>query len=140
MEDGKYVGLYINYEEMKTEWNKRSSIDYNGRTAEGQFISTTLVRYLTSKDLRKDALGVRSLTDHDITMIEQGSANYSYIHSPGLKTRILKMIKGYEVFRLTGNPSGSSMMQRIEYLRASINIIKNNFIFGVGTGDLENGI
>ena len=47
------------------------------------------------------------------------------------------MIKGYEVYKQTGNPSGSSLMQRLEYMRASLNIIKDNLMFGVGTGDLE---
>lgn len=138
IEDGKYVGLYLSYEELKTEWNKRSNVDYHGKAIEGQFINATLIRYLTSKDLRKDAAGVKALTDEDVYMIEQGLANYNYVNKPGLRTRILKMIKGYEVYRLTGNPSGSSLMQRLEYLRASIIIIKNNFLTGVGTGDLEN--
>jgi len=137
IEDGKYVGLYICYKELKNEWNERSSIDYHGKTSEGQLINTTLIRYLTSKDLRKDRDGVRSLTDEDIAMIENGLANFNYVDKPGLRTRLLKIIKGYEVYRKTANPSGSSVMQRIEYLRASFNIINENLIFGVGSGDLE---
>ncbi|MBC8319402.1 MAG: O-antigen ligase family protein [Bacteroidetes bacterium] len=137
IEDGKYVGLYICYDELKLAWNKRSEIDYHGKAAEGQLINTTLIRYLTSKDLRKDAAGVNALTNEDVYMIEQGVANYNYNNSPGLRTRILKMVKGYEVYNQTGNPSGSSIMQRLEYLKASFNIIENNFIIGVGTGDLE---
>lgn len=137
IEDGRLVGLYLCYGEMRTEWNKRSKIDYDGKAKEGQHISSTLIRYLTSKDLRKDAEGVRALTDEDIYMIENGLANYNYVRKPGLHTRILKMIKGYEVYQLTGNPSGSSLMQRLEYLRASSIIISDNLFFGVGTGDLE---
>ena len=138
IEDGRYVGLYLCYDELIAEWNKRSSFDYYGTTEAGHVINPTLVRYLTSKDLRKDAEGVKALTDDDISMIEQGVANYHYIYSPGLRTRLLKMIMGYEVYKQTGNPSGSSVMQRYEYLRASFKIINNNFLFGVGTGDLEN--
>ncbi len=137
IEDGRNVGLYLCYEEMKEEWNKRSNLDYHGKTAEGQDINTTLIRYLTSKDLRKDRDGVRALTDEDIYLIEQGLANYNYKSKPGLRTRILKILKGYEVYKKTENPSGSSVMQRIEYIRASVNIIQDNFFFGVGTGDLE---
>lgn len=137
IEDGKYVNLYICYKELKQEWNKRSDIDYNGFTKEGQLLNETLIRYMTSKDLRKDANGVSELSDEDIRMIENGMANYNYIHTPGLKTRILKIIKGYEVYKLTGNPSGSSVMQRVEYLRASFSIIGKHYLIGVGTGDLE---
>jgi len=138
VEDGKYVGLYLCYDELITEWNKRSNFDYYGVTDSGHKIKATLVRYLTSCDLRKDAEGVRALSDDDVYMIEQGVANYNYMHSPGLKTRLLKMIMGYEVYKQTDNPSGSSIMQRYEYMRASFKIIKDNFFFGVGTGDLEN--
>jgi O-antigen ligase len=44
---------------------------------------------------------------------------------------------GYEVFKKTGDPSGSSVMQRLEYLKASIKLIKKHFWTGVGTGDIE---
>ncbi len=138
IEDGKYVGLYLCYNELISEWNKRSTIDYYGKSHGGHMINATLIRYLTSLNLRKDAEGVAALSDYDINMIEQGVANYHYVNSPGLRTRLLKIIMGYQVYMQTGNPSGSSVMQRYEYMRASINIIKNHFLIGVGTGDLEN--
>ena len=137
VEDGKYVGLYVCPMELEEAWDQRSNIDYEGVTKEGYSVEATLIRYLTSKNLRKDADGVNALTDWDIKTIEQGIANINYIKSPGLRVRILKMLKGYDVYQKTGNPSGSSSMQRIEYIRASIGIIGHNLLYGVGTGDLE---
>ncbi len=137
IEDGKYVGAYLCYKEMKEEWNKRSKYDFDGKGASGQEIKPTLIRYLTSKNLRKDAEGVKSLSEKDIRLIENGVANYNYVAHPGLHTRILKIIKGYETYKSTGDPSGSSIMQRLEYLKATFHLIKKNFWFGVGTGDLE---
>ncbi|MCF8347374.1 MAG: O-antigen ligase family protein [Bacteroidales bacterium] len=137
IEDGRYVGLYVCRPELEVAWNKRSQVDYFDLTQEGYPIEATLIRYLTSKDLRKDAEGVNALTEWDIKTIEQGTANIHYIKSPGLKVRILKMLKGYDVYKKTGNPSGSSMMQRIEYVRASIGIIEKYPYTGVGTGDLD---
>ncbi len=137
VEDGRYVGLYICAQELEEAWNKRSSIDYHGKTEACYPVDATLIRYLTSKDLRKDADGVNALSEWDIRTIEQGTANVHYITSPGLRVRILKMLKGYDVYQKTGNPSGSSMMQRIEYIRASLGIIQTNLIYGVGTGDLD---
>ncbi len=137
VEDGKYVNMYICYKELVEEWNKRSKIDYHGKTQDGQLLNETLIRYLTSRNLRKDADGIDALSDEDISLIESGLANYNYVHNPGLKTRILKIIKGYEVYQMTGNPSGSSVMQRLEYMKASLRIIRDNFLYGVGTGDLE---
>ncbi len=138
VEDGEYVGLYICEEELEEEWSKRSNIDYHSYPEDSHELKETLIRYLTSKNLRKDTEGVEALTDYDIHMIEQGVANYNYVKNPGLRTRILKMLMGYEVYTKTGDPSGSSVMQRIEYSKASFGLVKDYFWFGVGTGDIEN--
>ena len=138
VEDGRYLGLFLCEPEMKDAWNKRSSIDYMYYPEGKHELKETLIRYLTSKDLRKDAAGVNALTEKDIRLIEQGVANYNYVAKPGLRVRILKIMMGYEVYKKTGDPSGSSVMQRIEYSKAAITLIKKYFWLGVGTGDIEN--
>jgi len=138
IEDGRYIGLYMCLPEVEQAWNEISTYGFNSKTDAGEEIKETLIRYLTSKDLRKDAEGVHALTDWDIRMIEKGVANYNYVKNPGLRTRILKIIMGYDVYKKTGDPSGSSVMQRIEYSKASIKLISKNFFTGVGTGDIEN--
>ncbi len=70
-------------------------------------IKGTLIRYLTSIDLRKDAQGVAALSDWDIHMIEQGVANFNYLKNPGLRVRILKILMGYDVYKKTGDPTVS---------------------------------
>jgi hypothetical protein len=140
IEDGKYVGLFICQVELRESWNARSSIDYDALTTDGHEISETLIRYLTSRDLRKDAEGVAALSDEDIRMIEKGIANYHYVKTPGLRARILKIVMGFEVYEITGDPSGSSVMQRIEYSKASLALIRDNFWIGVGTGDIEDAL
>jgi len=137
IEDGYYVGLFISEKEMQKAWNERSEINFDGNGHENNSVKEGLIRYLTSMELRKDYNGVYSLSDWDIQLVENGCANVNYIKNPGFKTRILKIIKGYEVYKLTSNPSGSSVMQRLEYLKASLAVIKENWLTGVGTGDLE---
>jgi len=137
VEDGKYVGWYLCEPELEKAWDKRSSFDYRSRDKKGEELRETLIRYLNSKNLRKDASGVAALSKKDIYWIENGIANYNYIAHPGLHSRILKIIKGYQVYNSTGNPSGSSLMQRFEYWKAALGIIKHHFWIGVGTGDLE---
>ncbi len=140
IEDGRFIGLYICYEELETSWEKRSDLAVDAQSPNGQIIRETLIRYLTSKDLRKDADGVEALTDWDIGKIEEGVANYNYLKNPGLRVRILKIMMGYDVYKKTGDPSGSSVMQRIEYSKASFDLIQDHFWFGVGTGDLEDAL
>ena len=137
IEDGKYIGLYMSKKELKASWNKRSSYDYNGKDQNVQEIKYTIIRFLTSKDYRKDAEGVNKLTDKEVKAIERGIANINYLESPNLKTRVSKILMGYHNFKYTYDPNGNSVMQRIEYWKASINIIKQHFLFGVGTGDMR---
>ena len=136
VEDGKYVGLYFNRNELREAWSMRSDMPLEGATASGENLETTLARYLTSKDLRKDAEGVMALTDEDIRNIEQGVANYNNWKHPGIHARLSSTLFEYNLYRRFNNPNGGSLAQRIEFTRASLHIIKQYPWFGVGTGDV----
>lgn len=136
VENGHYVGLYFCRPEMREAWNSRSTLDYDGTTRNGENLEATLARYLTSKDLRKDAEGVNSLTDQDIHNVEQGVANYENWSHPGLYSRLSETLFEYNQYRRHNNPNGGSLSQRIEYTRASLYLIKQHPVFGVGTGDI----
>lgn len=136
VEDGKYVGLYYNRTELRETWSQRSELPFDGTTADGENLEATLARYLTSKDLRKDAQGVMALTDEDIHNIEQGVANYNNWKHPGLRARLSSTLFEYNLYRRYNNPNGGSLSQRIEYTRASFHIIGRHPWFGVGTGDV----
>jgi hypothetical protein len=137
VENGRYVGIYISNHEMRKAWNKRSSMDFDGRDLRSQYLRFTLVRYLSSKGLRKDRMGVESLSDEDIRNVEKGIANVEYTKKFSLKTRIYKLLWEFQVKKGGGNPGGHSLLQRLEFWKASIGIIKRNFLVGVGTGDIE---
>lgn len=130
VEDGKYVGLYYCRKELQEAWPQRSAMPLNDT------LEATLARYLTSKDLRKDAQGVMSLTDEDIQNIEQGVANYNNWRHPGLRARLSATLFEYDLYRHYNNPNGGSLSQRIEFTRASFHIIGQHPWFGVGTGDV----
>jgi O-antigen ligase len=136
VEDGKYVGLYYCRKELQEAWSQRSVMAFEGTTENGENLEATLARYLTSKDLRKDAQGVMTLTDEDIRNVEQGVANYNNWKHPGLRARLSATLFEYNLYRRYDNPNGGSLAQRIEYTRASFHIIGQHPWFGVGTGDV----
>lgn len=138
IEEGKYIGLYISRKELAQAWNQRSSFDFYGLDQKNQKIEATIIRYLNSKGLRKDAEGVAALNSQDIENIEDGFANYRYVTNPGLRVRISKVLMGYQEYVRANNPNGSSVIQRIEYIKASIYLIKQHPVLGVGTGDIPN--
>lgn len=132
VEDGRQPGVYLCDEELLQEWEKRTGRKIAKRSPEYH----TLVRYITSKGLRSDAEGVCSLSNNDIENIKNGIANVRYAENPGVRTRISKILMGWESFK-KGNPNGSSEFQRVEYIKASLKIFRQNFFFGVGTGDVR---
>ncbi|MBN1187715.1 MAG: O-antigen ligase family protein [Bacteroidales bacterium] len=136
-ENGHYVWIYVCEPEVKKEWNKRSSIPYDSLDFKGHHIKYTLMRYMTSRDLRKDSLGVSKLSPEDIQSIEAGMTNYIYRDRFSLYSKIYEIIWQIDRYKSSGNPSGSSVAQRIEYFKTGKNIIMNNFWTGVGTGDVN---
>ena len=131
IENGNYVWLYVCTPELRKEWNKISSYKYDSLDKRGQKMQYTLLRYLTS-------LGISKLSFEDISMIEKGYSNYIFKDQFSLYPRLYQIIWEIDNYKRTGNPSGHSITQRLEYLKAAFHIIYNKFWLGTGTGDVEN--
>lgn len=140
IENGSYIGIYIQWYEMEQEWTIRSQMDFNGYDNKKQEVKITLLRYLNSRGFRKDAQGVKSLSDEDIINIENGIANYEYAKRISLKKRIYKLIWQYNIYKNNNKAqnSGHTILQRLELWQVGIELISKNPIFGIGTGDILN--
>jgi len=137
LENGHYVWRYVCEEELRETWNKRSKLNYDGKDRKGQYLKYTLIRFLSSKGYRKDADGVNKLLPDEVHSIENGIANVICNNEHSLSIRIYETIWEYENYKLTAYPNGHSLMQRLEYWKASLGIIKEHLLFGVGTGDMN---
>jgi len=136
VENGKYVYLYVCEEEVREEWNSISEFKYDSTGKNGFPVHSALLRYMTSKGLKKDAEGVRALTVTDITNIENGIANVIYSDKKfSLYPRIYQTVWEFYVYTKTGYANDQSFSQRIEFSKAACTIIRQNFWFGVGTGN-----
>lgn len=136
-ENGHPIMLYISEKELKENWKKRSSYDFYGTDDKGHALKGTLIRYMASKGLTKDAEGISALTDEDIRWIEQGVPSIRITEGKGLK-RIDELKFELQRYLLGESPSGNSLLQRFEYWKTAWYIIQNNIWFGVGTGDVQN--
>ena len=137
VENGMYTWMYVCEGELRESWNQRSSLDYDGKDTKGQDLKYTLIRYLNSKGLRKDADGMGQLSKVDIQNVELGIANYHYTHKFSLNSRLYKLFWEYQISKMDENPGGHSMLQRVEFWKASFSIIRDNMWIGVGTGDID---
>jgi len=137
LENGHYIGLYYAENEVREAWNEVSDFPFDSINSKGSELKYALQRYLTSKGLRKDYDGVKQLNPVDITAIENGIANHRFLY-PYLPDVILYgIIWQIDVYTKTGNPSGYSISQRLEYVKTTWKIIAQNFWLGVGTGDIK---
>jgi O-antigen ligase len=135
LENGHYVWRNISEKELQEEWVKRSDISLTEKDKKSQPIKATLIRYLTSMQLKKDAIGVKTLTELDIENIENGQAT-KYLRT-GVLQRVHEFFFEMAALRDGQNPSNNSVGQRFFAWELAAEIIKKNPIIGVGTGDVS---
>lgn len=135
-ENGYLIGINICIPELRTGWEKRSKLPFDGTDKANQSLKMTLIRYLTSKGLTKDSIGLANLDSIDIKLIENSVSSVVYRkHKGGVYPRLYQTLWEIDSYKNQGLVGGSSVIQRYIYFKASWDIIKQNFFFGVGTGD-----
>lgn len=137
VENGNLVWINYSVKEMEESWNQRSSIKYFDKDLKGNALAATLIRFLTSKGVTKDAAAINALTPEEVQAVERGEANANYQNISSLRGRIHEILWEIEEYRKTGDANGHSITQRFEYWKTAYGIVKNNLLFGVGAGDVE---
>lgn len=136
-ENGVPVLMYICDHELRLNWSQRSSLNIDSVAKNGFPVYEVLIRYLSSKNLRKDASGIFSLTDYDIKNIEQGIPHYKLAGKSPVEYRIYELFRGYYNYKAYGDPNDNSLFLRFEFWEAAAAIIYSNPLIGVGTGDVN---
>jgi hypothetical protein len=135
--NGNPMWIYICEPELRSVWNRRSSCDFDGQGITGYGIKDVLIRFMTSKGIRKDSIGLMSLTNNELSYIERGCADARNINSNSLSIRVREILWEYQNYKLSRNASGFSLMLRLEYWKASLALIREHPLAGVGTGDMN---
>lgn len=136
-ENGTPVWTYVAWGELDRTWNLRSARRLDSTDALGHPMLSTVARYLSSKGLRKDSVGVMLLSETDVKAIEQGMPSAMLQERNGVRARLDEVLFELEQYRSSGRADGHSVAMRIEFLRAGWAIAKANWLFGVGTGDTQ---
>lgn len=129
-ENGSFLDLYYCEKEVDSVWRLRSTKSLESLSPRGYQYKFVLKRYMTSKGLRKDAYGVRALKNNDIKNIENGIPTVVELQT-GFQARYNQL-----KYEFSGNldPNGHSILQRLEFWKASKYIIKDHWVLGVGLG------
>jgi len=133
LENGHYIWINFAPIECKNTWNEVSSIPYDSTDLLGQPLQGTILRYLTSKGMRKDRDAILSLSEDEIREIENGKTS-CIEKKQGFSARVEEVL--YEIImRNEGlDPNGHSVVMRFLFLEAGWNIFKDNAFIGIGTG------
>ena len=138
LENGNYVWRYICHIEIEPEWNKRSNIAFKAKDKAGQYIEYTLFRYMTSRELPKDADGLAQMSDKEIKAVENGVANVRFSEISSIESRIYGIVWQIDDYLHHGVQGGHSLSQRWEFWKTGLNLLRGNRFIGVGTGDVYN--
>ena len=134
-ENGNLVFIYVSHDELRREWSKRSLKGYDEKL-NGFPLHITLFRYMSSLGLRKDSVGLSKLSDDDIRQVEKGLTNYKFKRRFfSLYPRIYETIWELDAYWRSDDPNAKSLAQRIEFLKASMVLVRENPWFGIGTGN-----
>lgn len=126
------TNIYVCEFELQRDWPKYSNLPLDSLDLVGQPLKKTLIRYLSSKGLHKDAEGLSQLSKKEIRDIEMGHAS---VYDEGIMARI------YGIKHQINNiksPNNHSILERLEYWKVGFSILKKNWLIGVGTGDIQN--
>ncbi|KAA3646816.1 MAG: O-antigen ligase domain-containing protein [Bacteroidetes bacterium] len=139
-ENGVYVWRFVALKEFKNEWSKRSSISLDSNDLKNQKIISTAARFLSSKGLKKDSIGVNKLTEQEIEAIENGIPNVYYLNHNPIQNRVFSSIYEFDNYLKGHSIDGFSLVMRLEYWKTAWHVAKSNFWIGVGTGDIASAI
>lgn len=128
VENGSPIGIYVCEEELRSAWQLRSDIPYDS-------IAPTLIRYLNSKNLRKDADGVAQLTEGDVRNVENLIANVDYTQFIGIKRALYPTFFSISLYNRTHQVVNSSLLQRVALWHAAAMVVSEHWATGVGIGD-----
>jgi len=137
IENGHYIWVNVCVPEIKKWWNSNSPIPFDSLDNKGQKIKNTLIRYMSSKGLKKDKQGCQNLTENDVRNVEKGMTNYLMTDKFSVYNIFYKILWQIDVYRKTGDCNNHSVIQRFEYWKTGERILSRNFLFGVGTGDIQ---
>lgn len=138
VENGYIVNKNIQPLELQKEWNKLVPTDsFDLRTKHNVDRYFTLVRYITSMGEIKDSVAMSKLTTEDLADIAKGVSNINYQNWSFFYKRVYELMYDHFEYTHDGSVNGHSFSMRLFYLKAALCAIHEKWLFGTGTGDVQ---
>ena len=134
-ENGYYLWENIAPKELEKEWNRVSEFSFKGKDQKGQKLKATLYRFLTSKGLNKDSLGLSKLSNQEIKLVESGCT--SVINYNNFEKRIRSLLYEMEFVKKNSNVNNQTLNQRLVFWQVGKEIMLIRPFFGHGPGGVK---
>ena len=135
LENGYYVNLFVCEKELRKEWNERSDKDYNSSIGYYGKLSIVIKRYLTSRGLTKDSVGISKLTRGEIDAIENGVVNHKF-QPLDFTDRLYLVAKEIHQYQIKEKPLGP-FTARLYAMKLGFEMFKQKPLLGYGTHSLN---
>jgi len=137
IENGHPVWINICDKELDEAWRERTGLSIYEYNQSGYQYYYTAIRFISSKGWSKDRNAVMSLSQKEINAIKNGCSNVEQIYHKGMRMRIKNLGWEYRQYFYNDYVSGQSFTQRLAYWSTGLTIFKQNWLVGVGTGDVD---
>ena len=133
-ENGHHIWTHVAWGELAQGWRQRSEVPL----AE---VQPRLIRFLTSKNLRKDGPGVAALTEAEVDAIESGYASVVEWQGVGWAKRWNRICFNWGQWLDGRRTADASLLARTVYQRTAWEAIREAgfpaWVVGVGAGDAQ---
>lgn len=137
-ENGASIDSCVNLDELKKYWLLRTGSDsLFSLQSRAKAKHYTVLRFLASKHLTKDARGVLALSNAEIASINRGVANYLYQNKLNPLGRLYELLYEYNNYKMGFTPNGHSVVMRLYFVRTAWYMFTQHKLIGVGTGNIE---
>ena len=137
VENGHPVWINICDKELDEAWKERTGFSVYDNNRFGYWYYYSVIRFLSSKGWNKDREAVMGLSSNEVEAVKNGCSNVEQIENNGIRMRIKNLGWEYRQYYYNGDVSGQSFTQRLAYWSTGLEIFKQNWLVGVGTGDVD---
>lgn len=138
VENGHYIWRFVCWKELEQNWESTVKTAFLGKDSLGNPQYATLIRYMTSKGLKKDQEGFQQLNSQDLQNIQRGYTNVRFTKGLSLSRRIYELFWELDAYYKGIPPMKGSVSQRLEFWKVALQTVGSDLWTGKGTGNVQN--
>lgn len=121
--------------ELGTDQAGRSVAAHNGTGRVRSAFFSALWNYLLPQSSSRDSSSIPQGEREKVRAAQNDDS--AAVERTGVEEKMRELTHQWHVYQRGGSPDGHSLLQRLEHLKTGWSILKKNYLFGVGAGDVQ---